>query len=177
MILVHDEPMDLDWDRLGKALQAARLSKRPKLRQPDAAAAIGASRAVIQLIEGGKEYRKPTATIYAYARLLGWTEDSVDRVLAGGEPAMADVAESEAPADSKLPMRIQHELRQEGELVDTAVIPLGDGGTMVVVVKNPADATPEQRKANLSAWLEAQGELQSLAVKREPGSAVQSNAD
>ncbi|MEU0659554.1 helix-turn-helix domain-containing protein [Streptomyces lavendulocolor] len=175
--------MDRDWTRLGTALRDARRAHPVQLTQEQMAEELGVGRSVIQLIEGGQEYKKPTLTIKAYARRVGWTEDSVDRVLAGGSPRYAtDEAATgaelaEPAADSKLPLRIQHELRQDGELVDTAVIPLGDGGTMVVVVKNPAGATPEQRKANLSAWLEAQGELQSLAVKRDQGSGAQSNAD
>ncbi|MFF8829266.1 helix-turn-helix domain-containing protein [Streptomyces sp. NPDC015131] len=175
--------MDRDWTRLGTALRDARRAHPVQLTQEQMADDLGVSRSVIQLIEGGQEYKKPTPTIKAYARRVGWTDDSVERVLAGGHPSLAypdtarDPEPAEPAADSKLPLRIQHELRQDGELVDTAVIPLGDGGTMVVVVKNPAGATPEQRKANLSAWLEAQGELQSLSVRADQMRAAERHAD
>jgi DNA-binding XRE family transcriptional regulator len=155
--------MDLDWQRLGKALQAARKAKDIRLTQPEMAKELGVGRSVIQLIEAGTEYKKPTPTIRAYARRVGWTDDSADRVLAGGEPTLVGDAAPAEPAElSGLPGRIKHELGREGELVDTVVIKLPGGGTAVVVVKDQPDATPEQRQKNLEAWLKTQPALESL---------------
>lgn len=166
MIVVHDGDMDLDWQRLGKALQATRRHRTPKVTQEQAAAELGVSRSVIQNIERGIGFDKPTPTIREYARLLGWADGSIDRVLAGGESTLAsDPAvrpEGQLPALSGLPVRIQHELEQDGELVDSIVISLPGGGSAVVVVKNPTDATPEQRQRNLDAWLSMQPKLRSL---------------
>ncbi|GFH34356.1 helix-turn-helix domain-containing protein [Streptomyces pacificus] len=154
--------MDLQWDRLGKALQAARLALKPKLKQDELAVELGVGRSVIQLIEGGHQYTKPTPTIRAFARRVGWTEDSVDRVLAGGAPSLADEPAPSAPEISGLPGRVQYELRQDGELVDTVVIRLPGGGSAVVIVKDQPGATPEQQQQNLDAWLQAQARLQAL---------------
>jgi DNA-binding XRE family transcriptional regulator len=158
--------MDLDWDRLGAALQAARQGLKPKLKQDDLAAELGVGRSAIQMIEHGHVYTKPTPTIRAYARRVGWSDDSVDRVLAGGEPVLADAPRRAAgqhpSAGPALPTRIEHELSQEGDLVDTVVIPLGDGASAVVVVKNPPGATAEQRQRNLDAWLRMQSQLRRL---------------
>ncbi|MFI2349767.1 helix-turn-helix domain-containing protein [Streptomyces sp. NPDC019443] len=165
--------MDLDWDRLGAALQAARQEMAPKLTQDELAVELGVGRSVIQNIERGQAFKKPTPTIRNFARRVGWTDDSVDRVLAGGDPQLTDgVQESAAqqlPAGPALPTRIEHELKSEGELVDTVVIPLGDGASAVVVVKNPPDATPEQRQRNLDAWLRMQAQLRELDYSGENG--------
>ena len=158
--------MDLDWDRLGRALQAARQDMTPELKQDELAVELGVGRSTIQNIERGQAFKKPTPTIRAFARRVGWTDASVDRVLAGGDPELVDrpheAATRKSPAGPALPTRIEHELTQEGELVDTVVIPLGDGASAVVVVKNPPGATPEQRQRNLDAWLRMQGQLQEL---------------
>jgi DNA-binding XRE family transcriptional regulator len=164
--------MDLDWARLGKALQAAREALKPKPKQEELAAELGVGRSVIQLIEGGHEYKKPTPTIRNFARRVGWTDESVDRVLAGGEPILAAEPSTEVPGYYPfpgLPLRIKHELKSEGEVVDTVVIPLGDGGSAVVVVRNPPNATPEQRQRNLDAWLHMQAQLRELDYSDENG--------
>jgi DNA-binding XRE family transcriptional regulator len=168
--------MDLDWDRLGAALQAARQAVTPELTQDELAAELGVGRSTIQNIERGQAFKKPSPTIRAFARRVGWTDESVDRVLAGGEPEFTSAQGRQAPQPSPqpsagpaLPQRIQHELDQEGELVETMVIPLGDGASAVVVVKNPPDATPEQRQRNLDAWLRMQAQLRELDYSGENG--------
>lgn len=164
--------MDLDWDRLGTALQAARLAMAPELTQDELAVELGVGRSTIQNIERGQVFKRATPTIRAFARRVGWTDDSVDRVLAGGEPTLAAEPSTRVPGYYPfpgLPLRIEHELKSEGELVDTVVIPLGDGASAVVVVKNPPDATPEQRQRNLDAWLRIQGQLRELDYSGENG--------
>lgn len=176
MDLGHDVRMDHDWTRLGKALRAARNALPDELTQEQLAEALGVGRSVIQLIEGGNEYKKPTSTIRQYAQYVGWADGSIERVLAGGEPVMRGaVEEKPAPApvvDPALPRRIVHELK-EGDLLDTAVIPLGDGANMVVVVKGRPGASEEEIRRDLEAWREAQDQLQELDYRRtatRPGS-------
>ena len=178
MKLGHDDLMDPDWTRLGKALQAARRAPSIGLTQEEMAVALGVGRSVIQLIEGGKEYKKPTPAMRTYAARVGWAEGSVERVLAGGDPILTGQLETEPPAkadqeapaesaaDAGLPLRIVHELKTRGDLLDTAVIPLGDGASMVVVVKGKPGASQEEIARNLEAWREAQGQLMELDYRR-----------
>ncbi|MEU7032668.1 helix-turn-helix transcriptional regulator [Streptomyces sp. NPDC046237] len=165
--------MDRDWTRLGKALQAAR--RALGVTQEEMANALGVGRSVIQLIEGGNEYKKPTASMRTYATRVGWADGSIERVLAGGEPiqaaAGAPAAEpgrtaDENPVETGLPVRIVHELKSRGDLLDTAVIPLGDGASMVVVVKGKPGASVDEIERNLEAWREAQGQLMELDYRR-----------
>lgn len=175
--------MQRDWERLGEALRAARISAG--LSQEDMAGELGVGRSTIQKIERGHEFGKPTLAIRAYARRVGWTEESVDRVLVGGTPSHVHVASADLStahsgtegtlsesAVRRLPVRIVDEIENEGALVDTAVIPLGNGGTMVVVVKGAPGATPDEIKAALEAWRRAQPQLQELSTTQEPAPAA-----
>ncbi|MGW7329679.1 helix-turn-helix domain-containing protein [Streptomyces sp. NPDC054840] len=159
--------MDMDWDQLGAALKADRLHEG--VSQEDLAEALGVGRSTIQMIERGHVYQRPTPTVRAFARRLGWTEDSVDRVLAGGqrrkraadtEPAQAS-QELAAPS-SRLPLVIVDELEEDGPLVDATVIPLGGDARMVIIVKGNPDASPEEMRRNVEAWRKAKRHLQSL---------------
>lgn len=167
--------MDRDWARLGTALQGARKSRRPKLTQEDVAAELGVSRATVQNIERGKPFARPTATHLAYAKLVGWVEASAEQVLHGGEPALAEPAgNAEATGEvsaetTRLPLRIVDELQDEGALLDSIVLQLGDDARMVVVVKGRPNASPEEIKRNLEAWRKAQRHLQAIDSDEEPG--------
>jgi DNA-binding XRE family transcriptional regulator len=154
--------MDRDWARLGAALKADR--ERQGHTQKTAARALSAALTSIQEIERGHEYTKPTRTIRAYAQMLGWTEGSVEQVLAGGAPDYlrtdtppTDAAVHEAPADTdfddkRLPLRIVHELSDEGELLDTAVIKIGEKGRAVIVVKGEPGVSADELLDELRAW-------------------------
>ncbi len=172
--------MDQELARLGAALKATRVARRPKLTQEEVASNLGVSRATVQNIERGAGFSKVTPTIRAYAHLLGWTADSIDRVLAGGEPGLVHDASASLratdppPKPSRLPLRVVDEIESSGALVDTAVIPLGDGGNMVVIVTGKEDATPEERQRNLAAWRQAQQQLQELS---HPGRDVSPEAN
>lgn len=176
MDLGHDELMDRDWTRLGKALQAARRAPSVGLTQEEMAEALGVGRSVIQLIEAGNKYKKPTSAMRTYAARVGWADGSIERVLDGGDPIPAEASApegeakqappAEASADAGLPLRIVHELKGQGDLLDTAVIPLGDGASMVVVVKGKPGASHEEIARNLEAWREAQGQLMELDYRR-----------
>lgn len=160
--------MDRDWERLGRALQAARKAKG--LKQEELAAALDVSRSAVQAIERGTVYAKPTPTIRAFAHAVDWTLESVDQVLAGGEPTYEASADPEAadsttapiPSSAQLPLRIVDELSDDGALLDTAVIEIGGDTRMVVVVKGKPNASPEEIRRNLEAWRRAQRNLRSL---------------
>ncbi|MBT2477579.1 helix-turn-helix transcriptional regulator [Streptomyces sp. ISL-94] len=159
--------MSMDWDRLGKALQAARLDEG--ITQEDLADVLGVGRSTIQMIEVGHSYKRPTPTVRAFARRVGWTEDSVDRVLEGGAPRKrAVVVEQASPVvepstvDSRLPLVIVDELEGDDPLLDATVIPLGDDARMVIIVKGSPDASPEEMRRNVEAWRRAKRHLQAL---------------
>lgn len=159
--------MDQDPARLGAALKATRQRRKPRLTQEAVASSLDVSRATVQNIERGTGPTKATPTIRAYAALLGWTPTSVDRVLAGGEPALAGedgADEANLAEPSRLPLRIVDELSDDGALLDTAVIPLGDDASMVIVVKGRPDASPEEIRAALEAWRRAQPRLRELST-------------
>lgn len=171
--------MKRDWGRLGRALADAR--KRTGHTQTGVAEAIGVSRTPIQAIERGTEFDKVTGTIREYARLVGWTAESIEAVLAGGEPRLT--AEAAIPATSAtasllddLPLRIVEEIG-EGPLLDTTVLDLGPGGSgarMIVVVRGAPDATPEEIRRDLLAWRKAQRHLADLGDdETEPPAADQ----
>ncbi|MEU9498183.1 helix-turn-helix transcriptional regulator [Streptomyces sp. NPDC048196] len=163
--------MERDWKRLGAALKAAREAR--DLHQGTVGEMIGVKRGTMRNIENG-EIARVTPTIRAYAHAVGWADDSVDAVLAGGEPVIASdaarqrdaaAAESIAAAPEELPLRIQNALR-EGPLIDTAVINLpgdddGPEGQMVVIVKGRERATPEQLKRALLRWEAMEAKLRS----------------
>lgn len=167
MILRHDVPMDWDWALLGKALQASR--EREGITQEDMADALGVGRSTIQYIEVGHPYKRPTPTIRAFARKVGWADGSVEAVLEGGHPTPAGNAfESmgepivQPVSDSRLPLVIVDELEEDGPLLDATVIPLGPDARMVIVVKGNPDASPEEMRRTVDAWRKAKRHLQKL---------------
>ncbi|MFD8949396.1 helix-turn-helix domain-containing protein [Streptomyces xanthophaeus] len=162
--------MDRDWVRLGKALQAAR--KASGVTQEGLADELGVGRSAVQLIERGKEFSKPSQTQRAFARRVGWAEGSIEAVLAGGEPTLdplpaSPAAPEEARAESRLPLRIVDELADDGALLDTTVVPLGDDARMVVVVKGRPGASAAELRRNLEAWRAAyQHLLEAVEIER-----------
>ncbi|NEB42347.1 helix-turn-helix transcriptional regulator [Streptomyces sp. SID14515] len=181
--------MDQDMARLGAALKATRLARRPKPTQVEAADAIDVSRANLQAIERGTASTKVTPAIRAYARYLGWTTESVDRVLIGGEPELAQATETKEPDPeqristeaARLPLRVVDAIESEGALVDTALIPLGDDATMVLVVKGRpgatadeirASATTEEILAALEAYRRSRPHLRELRTDQEQSPAA-----
>lgn len=164
-------PMERDWARLGAALKAGR--EELGLEQQQVAERIGVKRGALRNIEVG-DVSRVTPTVRAYARTVGWTDDSVEVVLAGGEPRAPDtpVRTIETLADvtpDELPLRIKAALAS-GPLLDAVVIdlPAGEGedpeAQMVVIVKGRRqEATPEQIKRALLQWERAEAHI------RKPG--------
>lgn len=133
--------MSRDWARLGEKLTAARVAHR--MEQQDIGARIGVKRGALYNIETGK-IRKVTPTVLAYAKLVGWTEGSVELVLDGGEPVEHEVGAETAPTPpSDLSVRVQKSLR-EGPLIDARVaeVTTPAGRVRATIVIRGEDGTP-----------------------------------
>lgn len=164
--------MDRDWARLGASLRAAR--EHLGLEQQQVAEQIGVKRGALRNIEVG-DISRVTPTVRAYSRTVGWTDDSVDNVLLGGDPTPempATPTETTTAADitpDELPLRIKAALAA-GPLLDAVVIdlPTEEGedpeAQMVVIVKGRrGNATPEQIQRALLQWEKAEAQI------RRPG--------
>ena len=77
---------DDGWARLGEAIRDRR--RALGMSQLELAQAAGISEAMLRVIERARRTNVRPATLGAVARALGWTRDSVDRVLAGGDPVL-----------------------------------------------------------------------------------------
>jgi DNA-binding XRE family transcriptional regulator len=163
--------MDEATQRLGSELQAAREGRRPKLTQPAAAEQLGVSRTTVQNIEGGK-FSKVNSTIREYARLLGWDDGALDRVLEGGSPEVttpteptSDKGAVQATPTLGLPPAVEYELRSS-ETLEAGVIPLGpdeDDGHIIVVLQGRKGATPEELARIAARYRKPRRLLQGLA--------------
>ncbi|MEU9777742.1 helix-turn-helix transcriptional regulator [Streptomyces sp. NPDC047968] len=164
--------MDRDWARLGRLLKAAREARG--LEQQAVAAAIGVGRGAMLRVERG-DVSRVTPTIVGYAKAVGWTEGSVEAVLAGGEPTTVEPEQPAAPPAPQaavtapdlvreLPWRIKTAL-SDGPLIDAAVIDLpadddeDPDAQMVVIVRGRGDLTPEQMRRALLRWEQAEADL------------------
>jgi DNA-binding XRE family transcriptional regulator len=142
--------MDRSWTRLGQKLKAARAELG--MEQKDAAAQIGVKRGALHNVESGV-IRKVTPTVLAYARLVGWQDGSVELVLDGGDPV---VANSEPPAvatpelstaeASDLSVRVQQALK-EGPLIDSRVteVVTPSGRVKATIVVRGEEGTPVEQ--------------------------------
>jgi DNA-binding XRE family transcriptional regulator len=166
--------MERDWVALGASLAAER--RRMHVTQADMAARIGITRGPLQAIERGDSTRV-TSSIRSYAREVGWTEASVEDILNGGQPTVANSAldspepvpgntnVGDVPYTQALPPRIAVEL-QDGTILDTDVIDLsapGSSGRLVLVaMSGTSDATPEQQRAEVLAWARLQRKIRKI---------------
>ncbi|MER8220954.1 helix-turn-helix transcriptional regulator [Streptomyces sp. NPDC094143] len=157
-----------DWEKLGGFYAAAR--KASGLTQEDVAKRLEVSRTTIQAIErgalpSGSTFTKVTATMRAYARLVGWTETSPVAILEGGEPtAVPDPASAPQLPKSDLPPAIDHELRS-GRTLDSTVVHLGpeEDDTRIIVVLKGADGLSEDELDDLwSKWRKTRRQLQAI---------------
>ncbi|WP_329615627.1 helix-turn-helix domain-containing protein [Streptomyces brevispora] len=159
--------MDRDWARLGAALKAAR--EDLGLEQQQVAEQIGVKRGALRNIEIG-DFSRVTPTVRTYARIVGWTEASIDTVLSGGDPTKVAAPSEESATvvtgtPEELPLRIQAALAADGPVLDTAVISLfgaegaDDDVQMVVVVKGRSTATPEQIHKALLQWERTEAQI------------------
>lgn len=166
--------MDEENRRLGSALQAAREGRRPKLTQPEVAERLGVSRTTVQNIEGGR-FRKVNSTIREYAKLLGWDDQAIDRVLTGAAVTRPEVVDLDAAAGAEgtaattglgLTPEVEYELRAS-ETLGSAVINLGpdeDDGHVIVVLQGRKGATPEEVARIAAKYRKVRRHLQGLAT-------------
>lgn len=159
--------MSEDWERLALKIKEARRALRMSQRDMAEAADIGFS--TYQRLESGKPFRTWPPSADKAARFLGWTVGSPRAILAGGDPVMTEggqTAAAPAPAQ-QLPARVEHALA-EGELVDTDVIELPGGLTLVVIAKAESGRSSEEEQrmaAAIKAWTRAQREIRGIADK------------
>lgn len=143
--------MDRDWARLGEKLKAARIARG--MEQQDVAEKIGVKRGALHNIEKGN-IGKVTSTVLAYARLVGWTDQSVDLVLGGGDAADQSTGTEtvrELPAD--LSVHVQQSLR-EGPLIDARVAEVTTPSGRVkatIVIRGESGTSDENLLAALRA--------------------------
>lgn len=157
-----------DFARLGEQLKAARQSRRPRVSQTDAAAALGVGRSTIQKMEMETVGQVTPTTVQAYARWLGWTDDSIKHVLAGGDPEMAP--DGEKPASQPVPELglspdVEYELRT-GKVLSSQVFNLGpdeEDGQIIVVLQGRKDATPQEVERIAAKFRRARRHLQGIA--------------
>ena len=163
-----------DWERLGKAFAEAR--QAAELTQVEVADRLSVTRTPIQAIERGRQangsaFTKVTATMRAYARLVGWTEDSPARILQGQEPepATQPVSVQTSEAKSDLPPAIDLELRS-GKTLDSTVVHLGsedEDTRIIVVLKGAADLTEEELERLWQQWRRTRRQLQAMPSDSE----------
>ncbi|MEU4170968.1 helix-turn-helix transcriptional regulator [Streptomyces sp. NPDC026665] len=162
--------MDQDFARLGEQLKAARELKRPRISQSYVAAELGVGRSTIYKMESGDGAKVTPTTLLAYARLLGWTDDSVDRVLAGGDPVMAgEGADQRAVPGVELPPAVEYELRT-GKVLDYQVLNLGPDegdGNLIVFLQGKKDATPEEVERIVARYRPVRRRLRSITAESD----------
>ena len=71
-----------DWQRLGAAIKQA----RGTLTQQELAERAGVTDTTIRVLETARRTNFRSATLRAVSTAVGWTPDSAERVLRGGEP-------------------------------------------------------------------------------------------
>jgi DNA-binding XRE family transcriptional regulator len=170
--------MAKDWKRLADAVRDARKRHDPPLRQEDLAERAQVSLGSIQTLERGTGYTRMPRAAYSVAHALGWTTESIDAVLDGGDPTRRDQpgAAPTAPAGStdyaaRLPLAVRDAL-SAGELVDTEVLDLGpdDSGMRMIVVVTREERSAEdveEMRARLAEWAKKKTELRRIATDSE----------
>ena len=170
------EVADDAWKRLGEEYAGAR--ERRRLTQAQAHEALGISRTTLQKIEAGRVYTKVQHVHRAYARLVGWTEESPELVLAGGDPVLVDPDEpsdEEPPPSARvkdvltdpeaaqatglddLSLVVVDALNADGRIVNDQVWTVPIAGTTAraaLVVRLDPNASPEEQRAVAEAWRE-----------------------
>jgi hypothetical protein len=150
------------------------------------ATAAGVGRTAIQKLERpATVYTKVQPLHRVVAGILGWTAASVDLVLAGGDPVMADQSPSASPAPAQsagrpdapnlpadLPERALLALLG-GRVVDAEVIDLAPDdpdAVAVLVLKRGASTTvtTEQMREDLKRWSRLQRAARRIFTEEQP---------
>lgn len=88
------------WKRVRDAVVARRNSRRPRLTQAALGQAAGISTATVQTLEAAKPPEAMAiATLESISVALGWTPDSIARLLGGADPIEAEGVSAETLAD------------------------------------------------------------------------------
>lgn len=160
--------MDRNWARLGQELKAARAER--DMEQQDVAGRIGVKRGALHNIEHGK-ITKVTSTVLAYARLIGWEDGSVERVLDGGEPILGEQripgqAAEPAPEASDLSIRVRQAL-SEGPLIDSRVteVTTPSGRVKATIVIRGEEGAPADQLLNVLRSLRIDVSIEGLSEK------------
>lgn len=161
--------MERDWERLGRAFAEGR--EAIGLTQVAVAKELHVSRTPIQAVERGRQpngrpFAKVTGTMRAYARLLGWTEESPDLVADGGDPVAAPTQPAHEGPESDLPPAVDRELRS-GKTLDHAVVHLSgendsDDVRIVVILQGSEDMTEEEIDRRFEQWRRTRRHLQAI---------------
>lgn len=156
--LGHDGGMATKWTRLGQKLRAARTAAG--IEQQQIAAGIGVKRGAVWNVEQGKIV-KITPTVRKYAHLVGWTDDSPERVLAGGEPVLRGDSRQSEPIDEAKGRALAHDLAvdvqeslRRGPLLKSQVVQVDtpSGKVLATIVLRGQDGmSPEDLLASLRA--------------------------
>lgn len=183
--------MDRDWTRLASAVRAVRGAR--DLTQEEFAAAVGISKTSLQTIERGSGFTRLPSSIYKLEAYIDeWPAGTIDRLLAGQDPAatlepsgVASTATVGTPTIRSavrdrafaegMPLRIAQALT-EGEVVDTAVLDLsrdGSGSSLVLVLKrdDAENADPEQLRRDLEVWTRMQRILHGITTESDQAEA------
>jgi len=159
--------MERQWDRLSRAIASARRGKG--MTQDEMAAALEVGRATIQKMESGHVYSKVQPVHRSAARVLGWSEKSVEQILSGGEPTLVEAGEAlPAPGRGSELDEVLNDLSEHvrmallgGKVVDGDVIDLASDdpdSVAVLILKrgNRPNVTPEQMRDDLRKWSKLQ---------------------
>lgn len=79
--------MNANWARLADAIRRRR--EALGFTQVQLAKLAEVTDTTIRNLEGGREFRRPPASLPAVERALGWSPGSARTILAGGDPALA----------------------------------------------------------------------------------------
>jgi DNA-binding XRE family transcriptional regulator len=154
--------MNEDWGRLATEIKAARATLA--MTQKDLARAAGVGPASIQRLESGAGYDDIPPSAYKIATVFGWTAESLRAILAGRTSVPAERREP-APAPQRgLPARVEQALT-DGDLVDTEVLELPGGLTVVVVARQDETRSAEEQADLADAlreWTRARRKLKDI---------------
>lgn len=87
------------WERVATAVQQRRLDRG--MNQDD----LGVSKAVASALENARQEAYSRATLMKVSRALGWTADSIEKILTGDEP-VEHTSSGRALADSDMLRRL-----------------------------------------------------------------------
>lgn len=173
--------MDPHYERLRKLVAEAR--RRQGLeRQIDLMKASGLSKSTVRRFELGEEVGEKA--LRDISKAVGWTADSAEAILNGGNPTVVVAVGGYPPAQDpyqplseRLPVSVLDEL-SSGEIYAADIHDLTIGGGMriiTVAVRHPDElpgqqVSPEQRRRNQRAWSRMQRQIKGLPpLEWEPG--------